>query len=307
MGPSEVRLGPGPYGGAATARALGVDTGLSASTVDGYRSCPRRCYLERVLKVGDPEAVGYDLDPRERGDWLHRLLRHLFVTRPGWWHGAPNPERIREMLRALEDPGVWGRGVAASGDFLELQAQRSLDALSDRLALHGAVMDATPAQRPVGVEVEVRLAAESDTDCPPLRGTLDRLDLILGPDGLAKGFLVFDYKTGRVGGYSASRDNASRKQQLFLYAVLMEGLIGLPCLGTLAISLLGDEKPSGAIVTDQAENELQAWVEASKKRDRITREELEQAMADARAAARDVAAGISDARFPAEPNPPNLC
>ncbi|MGM0575625.1 MAG: PD-(D/E)XK nuclease family protein [Myxococcota bacterium] len=292
------------------ARRVGLrgGRGLAATTVDTWRACPRRFYFERILRAEDREPVSFDLDARQRGTWLHDLLRDLFVRYPGWWRDEPTPAAVRELFDDLRDRDGESLVAGASRQFLDLQATRYLDAASGAMAEHAEALGGTPGVVPVGFEVSMRSTHEREGGDPVvLRGTLDRLDLVRGADGRAEGFVVLDYKTGAVSGYAVGRRGPERKVQLLLYAWMAERTLGLPCLATLAVPVLSGGSPRGVILADPDMPPVPGWEVAGTRTDRVERADFEAAMEEALDAALDVADAVRVGRFPAEPTSPRLC
>lgn len=302
--PPEVATGPGARGGDRAARRSGLDgRGLSATAADTYRACPRRFYFDRVLGATDREPVRYDLDARARGTWLHDLLRMLFQRHPDWWRPRPSPEEVHALLVA-EDEGAARLITGAGRDFRRLQADSIVRGLADALASHAEILAATPGVAPRAYEVSLREDAQLAGGLLRLRGTLDRIDLVMDPTqpgAPARGFVVVDYKTGGVGAFGLHANPSRRRVQLLLYAWLAERALKLPCLAAMAVPILRVERPRGFVLADPDLPVATGWYGAASKADRVDRAGLEAAMADALDEAFDVARAIRQGRFEASP------
>ncbi|MCB9729239.1 MAG: PD-(D/E)XK nuclease family protein [Deltaproteobacteria bacterium] len=284
---------------------LGAPAGLAATRVDAYRDCPRRFYYEHLLGTADREALGYDIDPRQRGTWLHGVLRRLFFEEPRWWADAPEPAEVRALLARRVDPAQAALTAGASDAFVALQAERYLDGVAEALSAHGAVLAACADQRPAGFELAVRARWDGAGGAPlVLRGTLDRLDLVMGPGGRAEAFMVIDYKTGAVADYGAAATPDSRRVQLFLYAWVAREVLGIPCRGVYAVPVLEAGRPRGAVVPGQGSG---AWESVGHPREILDADALEQLMVWALETAREAARGMSAGAFPAVPARGDLC
>jgi RecB family exonuclease len=170
--------------------------GLAVTALDAYQACPARYGFERVFALEREQPWQPELEPRRRGEALHRILERFVDD-----HGAPWSGTLEQAAAALHRCGVEMLArVAAEGGvdpvMLAYAQDRWLAGLTDSRprGLLAAWLDEERA-RPVGGEV---LAVEAAM--PPLRiggvrlrGTLDRLDRL--PGG---GLLVLDYKTGHA-------------------------------------------------------------------------------------------------------------
>jgi hypothetical protein len=146
---------------------------LSPSDLRSCSTCPRRFFLERLLKLGEAEG-----DHLVFGNALHGALERLA--------GLPEPERTRERLRALAAEALeqaTGWSSATARRLRRRQLPRTLE----------RCWESGPAYRMTG-GAEQRLELElMDSNGTPhrFRGRLD----LPAEDGNGAG--VVDYKTGR--------------------------------------------------------------------------------------------------------------
>ncbi|MEZ4264884.1 MAG: PD-(D/E)XK nuclease family protein [Myxococcota bacterium] len=280
--------------------------GLAATRIDAFRDCPRRFYYDGLLRLTDREPLTFDIDPRQRGTWLHSVLRRLFAEHPGWWAAAPAPDAVRALLQSAFDPVREALTAGAGAAFLALQADRYLDAVSHALSAHATVLADSAGVHPAGFELAVRATWHGDGGPPLLlRGTLDRLDLVIDPDGLARGFVVIDYKTGPVSDYGAAAQPDARRAQLFLYAWLARETLGIPCRGVYAVPVLEVAKPRGALLASP--HGLAGWAAVTHRNESLESEDFEATIAWALETARAAATAIAAGHFPAEPARGDLC
>jgi RecB family exonuclease len=280
--------------------------GLAATRVDAYRDCPRRFYYDNVLRLTDREPLTFDIDPRQRGTWLHAVLRQLFIDHPGWWAASPEPAAVRTLLEATFDPARAALTAGAGAAFLALQAERYLDAVAHALSAHAAVLARSAGVVPAGFELAVRATWDGDGGPPLLlRGTLDRLDLVMDSSGLAQGFVVIDYKTGAVADYGAAAQPDARRAQLFLYAWLARETLGVPCRGVFAVPVLEAAKPRGALLA--SDHGLAGWAEVTHRNEALDADAFDATVQWALHTARAAAAAIAAGHFPAEPARGDLC
>lgn len=280
--------------------------GLAATRVDAYRDCPRRFYYDNVLRLTDREPLTFDIDPRQRGTWLHAVLRQLFIDTPGWWADSPEPAAVRALLDATFDPVRSALTAGAGAAFLALQAERYLDAVAHALSAHAAVLAQSPGVAPAGFELAVRATWDGDGGPPLLlRGTLDRLDLVIDSSGLANGFVVIDYKTGAVSEYGAAAQPAARRAQLFLYAWLARETLGIPCRGVYAVPVLEAARPRGALL--KSDHGLAGWAEVTHRDEHLDAHTFDATVRWALETARAAATAIAAGHFPAEPARDDIC
>ena len=315
----------GPLTGQRAAQALGLDgRGASPTTLDAYRRCPRQLYWQSVERAPDREPVRFDIDSRQRGIWLHKLLQRLFEQRPGWWREARDVPSIRAQLAALDaaaraDGGDAGPTAGASAEFVAIQTETFLDAVSVSLCRHGALLAGLGDVRVARVEAELEgmLGAGPAGAAGPAgpagpyqlraRGTLDRVDIVHDDTGEPIGLLVIDYKTGAVGSYAAAKATGTGSLQLVMYALLAEQAFGLPCIAALAVPLLRDEPPRGLIVQHPTLGVQPSLLAACVKTDALSRQDFEHTAAAVLKSAFDVTTAIRAGLFPAEPRSERSC
>jgi len=54
---------------------------LSASAIDSFSQCGQRYFYERVLHIVEPEKFQEEVDPKDRGTWLHGILQEFIEQR----------------------------------------------------------------------------------------------------------------------------------------------------------------------------------------------------------------------------------
>jgi RecB family exonuclease len=280
--------------------------GLAATRVDALRDCPRRFYFDNVLRISDRDPLTFDIDPRQRGTWLHAVLRRLFLDHPRWFADAPDPAAVRALLDATFDPLRAALTAGAGAAFMRLQSERYLDAVAQALSAHAAVLAQSPRLRPAGFELSVRATWHDPAGRPlVLRGTLDRLDLVMGPDQRAEGFVVVDYKTGAVSEYGAAAQPDARRAQLFLYAWLAQQSLGIPCRGVFAVPVLEAQTPRGALL--ESAQPLAGWAAVAHRSETLDQASFDATVDWALDLARAAADTLASGRFPAEPARADLC
>jgi RecB family exonuclease len=291
------------------ARPIAV-TRWSPTAVDTYRSCPRAYYMEKVLRAEDRPLVAYDPDPASRGTWVHQICRELFLAHPGWWRESPGATQIEAWLRELAHRSV-RMASSAGAPFATLQVDAHLAAIAHRLAHHGGLLAGAPNLCPTHFEYELRGETTDRLGARvSIEGRVDRLDLVRpaeDPAGAGVGLLVIDYKTGSVAGYGSGRPLAERKVQLALYAWLAERVLGLPCLASLALEVLGTEPRFAGMARATARPMLGALGDAVPARDWLDEDAFRAHLEEAVQETRRVAEEASQGRFDAAPADPAQC
>ncbi|HEX9288790.1 MAG TPA: PD-(D/E)XK nuclease family protein, partial [Anaeromyxobacteraceae bacterium] len=173
----------------------------SPSQLESHARCPYRLFAGLLLGLGDPDAAGLDIDPRDEGKLAHAVLERFLSARLARGglplRGAADEvgelrAAARELFARFEadgrtgDPAVWaGRRVAV------------LARLERVVAAEAAEQDGT-----IPALLEYRFGGDSGV--PPLvfagegqevrlRGRLDRVD------ASAERLVLIDYKDARLG------------------------------------------------------------------------------------------------------------
>jgi ATP-dependent helicase/DNAse subunit B len=244
---------PAPVGPLALDAALAAlrDRGaVSPTAVERFAGCPVNWLVEDVLK---PVALEPDPERLVQGAFAHDVLEATY-------------RRLRERTG---DRRVTEANLATAEAIM-------LDALAEQAAARGAVMRG-PRMRAAIRRLEFQLLrhlgyeATSESEFEPdalelafglpdadhpeveldgglrLRGKIDRIDR--RGDRVA----VRDYKSGRVGDYSAASWEAKGRLQAALYMLVAERLLGVEAVAGLYTPLSGeDRRPRGAIDADYA-------------------------------------------------------
>lgn len=177
---------------------------INVTDIDSYRSCPRRFYIEKVLKLSPPEIVEFEMDALTLGTLAHQVMERL-ITKPF--------ENIEELTKN------------ASGALDEALPAQPLDAYLKGLfreAFMEIIPDIYKLEESIKADGFAFHKAEYKLEGEPskgirLRGKVDRVDLT--PSGAAE---VIDYKTGSPQFSSSRVLKKGALLQLFLYAALLK-------------------------------------------------------------------------------------
>jgi ATP-dependent helicase/nuclease subunit B len=185
----------------------------SVSAVDLYLECPFKFFATYVLKIEEEPEEGEGLTPRERGVFAHDVLRAFYMEWEARGGRAVTPGNLDEARHLFAE-------VAARA----LRQLPAGDAATERLRLLGSpvapgagdIVLSAEAMKPWDVtdrllehplEGEFDITGRQGTRRVPLRGKVDRIDLLAGAS-----FRIVDYKTGRAPEWR-------RSIQLPIYAV----------------------------------------------------------------------------------------
>jgi ATP-dependent exoDNAse (exonuclease V) beta subunit len=172
-------------------------TGLSASSIGTYETCPLRFKLEREWNL--PRDVAAAL---HYGAAMHRVL-HTFYDAQRYQREIGDDDLI-EMFRA----DLAGAGIADRYQY-ELYLRQGMEQLRQFFEV------ARSGPPPDIIETEHRF--ELQVGSSKLTGRVDRMDRT-GPDTVA----IVDYKTGKP----CSQEDADESLQLSLYAIAAKETLG---------------------------------------------------------------------------------
>lgn len=245
---------PEPVGPIALAAALAAlrDRGaVSPTAVERFAGCPVNWLVEDVLK---PVALEPDPERLVQGAFAHDVLELTYSR----LREQCGDRRITEanlgraeaiMLAALAEE-VDRRGAAMRGPRMRAAVRR----LEFQLLRHLAYESTSTSEfEPEHLELAFGLP---DAEHPEVelegglrvRGKIDRVDR--RGDKVA----VRDYKSGKVGDYSAANWPGKGRLQAALYMLVAERLLGVEAVAGLYTPLSGDDRrPRGALNADFAE------------------------------------------------------
>jgi ATP-dependent helicase/DNAse subunit B len=269
----------------------------SASSLELWIRCPARWFIERML---DPRDLDPTAEPLSRGALAHAVLSDVL-------------EGLRlETGSARLSPGRLARALELLGGALAVREQEfPLSVAAERVPSSRRRLLAdlerflrTEAEResplePVHLERGFGFAAEETDEAEPLpalelgegmrlRGRIDRIDV----DGRGRA-IVYDYKSAKVP--IPDRWATDGNLQVPLYMRAAGELLGLEVVGGFYQPLSGEDlRPRGVLDAD-AGIELECVRGDLREGDAVSGQ-VEEAMAAARAAAREAASGALESR-----------
>ncbi|HUR90734.1 MAG TPA: PD-(D/E)XK nuclease family protein [Ramlibacter sp.] len=176
---------------------------ISATAYDDLRLCPYRFFARRQLALQEPEEIDVDIDKREFGNWLHRVLNNFHTSL-----AARGGDRRKLLDEAAAQ--VTGEMRLDEGEFLPFSAawaqarEGYLDWLARHEAAEGAAFESA--------EEELRREYEG----VHLLGRIDRIDMLRS--GVR---MVMDYKTENHEKTRNRVRDPGEDTQLAFYAALL--------------------------------------------------------------------------------------
>jgi ATP-dependent helicase/nuclease subunit B len=214
---------------------------LSLSQAAAALSCPCRFLLEFILKLRELPEIEAGLDPRERGDRLHRVLAEFTVTfneileENGWNH-----EQAQEVLAAT--------ALRVLGDLLEdlhwrAELERWLGEGEGERSLLREWLLREQERYERGWRwrlMEAKFAGLRHEAWPfSLRGRLDRLDY--HPESGEA--IIWDYKSGEVPSAKKVFDELQEVQLPCYLLAVAQGLTGAPASEAVRAGYIGLKSP----------------------------------------------------------------
>lgn len=243
---------------------------FSATMLETYRKCPMSYFLKYVLYLSPLEG-DEDSEALRVGNAAHRILFRFYQERIGKRLGIPSPTEVEAAKADIRRIGEEVRQEIMADGAVSEASFRALIGDKEMNGALGMFVDAQsnkdmPRWAPAHLEFSFghRFSKERNdersterpaeialSDVPGdhllLRGKVDRLD---AKDG---SFVIIDYKTGSVPGYSSMAKGYQMQLQLYLMAC--EDLLGLQAAGGAYYQLRNDDKFGMQLRTASAEFE----------------------------------------------------
>jgi ATP-dependent helicase/DNAse subunit B len=288
---------PGPLSNPAVLAALADVHAYGGTTLEGFDVCSYRWFVSHELA---PQPLDPLPDPLLQGGIVHAALHSLYEERPGG-DALPRPgslgawtARSRELVGEI----AAGRGIG------EHPAERAMLVRVEGLLARFLAEEAR--RETGGFEpwlLEEGFSESEEVEQPALEidgwrlhGAIDRVDR--APDGRA---LVIDYKlSSKVSPREKLEEEA--KLQLQLYLIAVAELWGTETVGGLYHPLRGtsERRPRG-LVREDAAAELAGY--GLSKTDRVSAEDFDQLLADARRRAGEIVARMRSGEIDRDPGP----
>lgn len=202
------RLDPRPVARPQPVASAALPGRVSASAVEALRDCPYRFFARHVLGLREDDELEAELEKRDFGDWLHRVLHRFHAQREAPGSAVAEAQQLHTI--AVQEQGALG---LSDDEFLPFAASfarfvpRYLEWLHRRDA-EGAQWQA--GEREARIRPEVMGGAE-------LYGVIDRIDCVDHGAALE----LIDYKTSSVERLKARVREPLEDTQLAFYAALL--------------------------------------------------------------------------------------
>ena len=185
----------------ALAARFGPERPISVTRLEAYRTCPYLFYLENILGLETPEEPRYDIDARQWGLVVHRVMEKLYAG------GSLPVEQVHDAamkaldatLTEVELPVFWQ----------EVTRRVFANMLPDLVRCEAELREGGFQPQKTELSLNGNLAKDI-----AVRGRFDRVD------ANATAFRVLDYKTGRPGNFTPKAVIDGTHVQLPLYAWL---------------------------------------------------------------------------------------
>ena len=184
---------------------FGINSHIPVTNIDCYRTCPRKFFIEKILKLEPPETKEYKVETMLLGTIIHEIMEKLmskqFTTFDEMRLHAENI--FKKILNEHPIENYWKNFIRDS--FLSILPD--IYEIESKLTDEGySFMEAE-----VSVEGEIIKGIK-------LKGKIDRVDK---KDNVVE---LIDYKTGSAQLNRLEVLNKGASLQLFLYAALMKSL-----------------------------------------------------------------------------------
>jgi ATP-dependent helicase/DNAse subunit B len=288
---------PGPLSNPRVIDSLANVHAYGGTTLEGFDVCSYRWFVSHELS---PQLLDPLPDPIVQGGIVHAALFALYEERPGG-DALPRPDSLSAWIsRGQELVGE----IAAERRLGDHPAERAMLARIEGLLVRFLGEEA--ARETGGFEpwlLEEGFSEAEEVEQPALtiddwrlHGAIDRVDR--SPDGRA---VVLDYKlSSKVSAREKLEEEA--KLQLQLYTLAVAELWGMETVGGLYHPLRGssERRPRG-FVREDAAADLAGY--GLYKTDRVSEEEFEELLSDARRRAGEIVARMRTGQIDRDPGP----
>lgn len=184
-------------------KALNLAGILNVTDIDSYRFCPRKFFIERVLKVLPPSIKEYDLEATTLGEIIHKVMeRIIFET---FENIDLLKEKAREIVNKIaEEKNIdpFWKGIIKD-TFIEILP----DIITKEMEIKGDGYSPFLIEKTVIGEPLKGIR---------LKGKIDRVDKS------EEGLIIIDYKTGSDTLTCSKILEGKERLQLFLYAAILK-------------------------------------------------------------------------------------
>ncbi|MBI4684460.1 MAG: PD-(D/E)XK nuclease family protein [Nitrospirae bacterium] len=196
-------------------KRFGKNKHIWITDIDNYKNCPRKFFIEKILKIEPSKIKEYEIEPKLLGSIIHEVMEKLL--REGFADLEDMKKKSEKLLPEIlhEKPveKYWKKLLTDS--FLEILPE--VYKIEKKLKEEGYSF----------MEAELKVEGEVIKGIK-LRGKIDRVDIKSGGAGStvteAPEVEIIDYKTGNAQIVKTDVLTKGATLQLFLYAILMKSL-----------------------------------------------------------------------------------
>ena len=235
----------------------------SATSLEGYATCPQRFMLERLLRVRaveEPEQV-VRIDALSKGSVIHRIFERFYDEWRGTGPAPLAPDAERRMRRiageecdAARDRGETGYAAMWEADRVELiedcvrwlghERDDELTRLLPKVAVEARFGQRRTGEKQGSLSQTEPIEIELPTGALRLHGRIDRVNW----DEQRSHFRVVDYKSGGKHANKSGELQGGRMLQLPLYVLGASQLLGIDPAGGAAAYVYPTRKGGFEIV-----------------------------------------------------------
>ncbi|WP_227459234.1 PD-(D/E)XK nuclease family protein [Cupriavidus pauculus] len=208
----------------------------SAAAYNTLRRCPYQFFAGRMLGLAGLEELNDDLEKRDIGNLLHRVLLQYHEEIHA--SGERDEQRRLARLRQISDT-VFGKQIAEDGNAISYY-RRWCEVLPSYVAWQSAREEMGWHWRGGEIEASVDVAMPDGTPLH-LSGRIDRLDK--GPDGA---HAVIDYKTQPASRLRRKAGDAEEDCQLAFYGLLRADAVAGSWVALEGVKQGGKDSAPGA-------------------------------------------------------------
>lgn len=185
--------------------ALRFAGSLKVTDIDAYRQCPRRFFIEKILRLEPLSVKEYDMEPATIGNILHTVMETLA------FESFDDVERLKLRAASVIEDALSERRLDRY--WKEIIRDAFIAVLHEICEVEKEIRGEGYAP----AEAEKKIAGEP-IEGIKLRGKIDRVD------ASGENVRLIDYKTGKAGLNCAQVMKGGEDLQLFLYAAMMKEL-----------------------------------------------------------------------------------
>ena len=243
-------------------KQFGENSHIRVTDIDYYRTCPRKFFIEKILRLEPPRMKEYEIEAMLLGTIVHKIMEDL-ISKSFTNYDEMRADAEKLLKKILEEQPIedyWRNFIKDS--FLSILPE--IYEIESELIDEGySIMKA---EVPVEGEVlkGIKLKGKIDRVDERVQSSETRVNSFNENKLLTKEVELIDYKTGAAQISRSEVLNKGAALQLFLYAVLMKSLgfkvnrVGIYSLKDMNITWVPgrNDKREGCTIEDYMEASL---------------------------------------------------